>query len=48
MLLEMVSSMEYAQMIIFALGCGALYGIGFYLIGMITVWMMEILLKDKD
>jgi len=48
MLLEMVSSMEYAQMIIFALACGALYGIGFYFIGMITVWLMDILLKERD
>ena len=48
MLLEIVSNMEYAQMMIFALLCGALYGIGFYLIGMIVVWLMEILLKERD
>lgn len=48
MLLEMVSNMEYAQMMIFALFCGALYGIGFYAVGMIVVWLIEILLKEKD
>lgn len=48
MLLEIVSNMEYAQMMLFALACGALYGIGFYAIGMIVVWLMEILLKEKD
>ena len=47
MLLEMVSNMEYAQMILFALGCGSLYGIGFYFIGMIVTWLMDIFLKER-
>jgi len=47
-MMNLVSNMEYAEMMLFALACGALYGIGFYFIGMILVWLMEILLKDKE
>ena len=47
-MLQIVSSLEYAQMMVFALACGAFYGIGFYLIGMICTWIMEILLKERD
>ena len=47
-MLQIVSNVEYAQMMVLALACGAVYGIGFYVIGMICTWVMEILLKEKD
>jgi hypothetical protein len=47
-MLNLVISLDYAQMMLFALFCGSLYGIGFYLIGMIVTWLMDIILKERD